>query len=252
MTGTPGATTTYTITINTNVLGITQVGYYVIGVDNATNPFSTNNGSATSPLGNFTVGDTTAPSITSTSPSGTITDNTPTLVVNTSEAGYCKYDTADKSMSSMANSMTGSSTGHEATLSTLTDNYYTYYVRCNDTYGNEMSTGTSIAFDLDTRSLFNITKPDTKYSYFTASKWWSFALPLWTLQTTTLTYYNVTSVLASVSGNYNNFYADIGNNNTWRSYVPGRSVNSFTDFTYNGSASIYYIYVNTTDRIEIN
>jgi len=252
MTGTPSVNTTYSVNINTDVLGITQVGYYVVGTDNATNSFSTSNGTATSPLGNFTVGDTTAPSITLTSPSGTITDNTPTLVVNTSESGYCKYDTADKSMSSMTYAMTGSGTGHEATLSILTDNYYTYHVRCNDTYGNEMSVGTTIAFDLDTMNLFNITKPDTKYSYFNASKWGSFALPLWTLQTTTLTYYNVTSVLSSVNGNYNNFYADIGANSTWRSYVPGRPANSFTDFTYNGTHAIYYIYMNTTDRIEIN
>ena len=73
-----------------------------------------------------------------------------------------------------------------------------------------------------------------------------------TIVNTTLTYYNVSSVLSSVDTSYNNFYADIGNNDTWRSYVPGRAVNSFTDFTYNGSASIYYIYSNASDRIEIN
>ena len=255
MTGTPAATTTYSAIIDTSILGDGAiVYYYVTGIDNATNQFSTNNGSAASPLSNFKVGveDSTAPNVTLTSPSGTITDNTPTLVVNISEAGYCKYDTADKAMSSMANTMTGSGTGHEYTLPTLTDNYYTYYVRCNDTTGNEMSIGASIAFDLDTRSLWNITKPDTKYGYFTTNKWWSFALPLWTIQAyLPVAYYNVTSVLGSVNGNYNNFYADIGNNNTWRSYVPGRAVNSFTDFTYNGSASIYYIYVNNTDRLEI-
>jgi hypothetical protein len=200
---------------------------------------------------NITI-DTTAPGVSSTSPSGTTTDNTPTLIVNTTEAGYCRFDTLDKTMSSMTYTMTGSGTGHEYTFgSALSDSVYTYYVRCNDTSGNEM-VATSISFNLDTRSLFNITKPDTIFSYWTANKWWSFALPLWTIQSTTLTYYNVTSVLASVSGNYNKFYADIGNNDTWRSYVPGRAVNSFTDFTYNGSASIYYIYTNTTDRIEIN
>jgi hypothetical protein len=232
----------------------TQVKYYVTGTDNATNTISASSNSASSPLATINIGveDSLAPNVTLTSPSGTITDNTPTLVVNTSEAGYCKYDTADKSMNNMTYEMTGSGTGHEVTLSTLIDKGYLYHVRCNDTTGNEMSVGASIAFDLDTRSLFNITKPDTKYSYFTANKWWSFAMPLWTIQTTTLTYYNVTSVLASVNGNYNNFYADIGNNNTWISYNPTRPVNSFTDFTYNGSASIYYIYINTTDRIEIN
>lgn len=61
MTGTPGMTTTYSVTINTDVLGITQVGYFVTGVDNATNPLSSTNGSATSPLGNFTIGDVSVP-----------------------------------------------------------------------------------------------------------------------------------------------------------------------------------------------
>jgi hypothetical protein len=57
MTGTPAATTTYSATIDTSMLGDGAiVYYYVTGVDNATNSFSTNNGSATNPLSNFKVG----------------------------------------------------------------------------------------------------------------------------------------------------------------------------------------------------
>jgi hypothetical protein len=211
---------------------------------------SSNNEGSIASSNNITI-DTTVPGVSSTSPNGTVTNNTPTLVINTTESGYCKFDSADKTMSSMIYTMTGSGTGHQYTLSTLSDGVYTYYVRCNDTTGNEM-VATSISFNLDTRSLFNITKPDTIFSYWTVNQWHSFALPLWTIQTTTLTYYNVTSVLASVNGNYSNFYVDIGNNGTWRSYVPGGAINSFTNFTYNGSAEVYYIYTNATDRLEIN
>jgi hypothetical protein len=211
---------------------------------------SSNNEGSIASSNNITI-DTTVPGVSSTSPNGTVTNNTPTLIVNITESGYCKFDTADKTMSSMTYTMTGSGTGHQYTLSTLSDGVYTYYVRCNDTAGNEI-VATSISFNLDTRSLFNITKPDTIFSYWTANQWHSFALPLWTIQTTTLTYYNVTSVLASVNGNYSNFYVDIGNNGTWRSYVPGGAINSFANFTYNSSAEIYYIYTNATDRLEIN
>jgi hypothetical protein len=76
---------------------------------------------------NITI-DTTAPGVSSTSPNGTITDNTPTLVVNTTEAGYCKLDDSDVSMSSMAYTMTGSGTGHAYTLGTLIDKVYTYSI----------------------------------------------------------------------------------------------------------------------------
>jgi hypothetical protein len=53
-----GTNTVYNTTINTNVSMNVTVDYYVTGSDNATNPFSSNNGSATSPLATFSIGST--------------------------------------------------------------------------------------------------------------------------------------------------------------------------------------------------
>jgi len=146
-------------------------------------------------------------------------------------------------------------------ISGMRDGQYFVDIRGNTTNIGYNAIGGPADFWIDTRSLYNITRPcpaggqygePSTYPCYFAVGWNAFALPLWALQNTTLTYYNVTSVLASVAGNYDSFYADIGNNNTWRSYVPGALANSFINFTYNGAAAVYFIHMNATDRIEIN
>jgi hypothetical protein len=200
---------------------------------------------------NITI-DTTAPGVSSTSPNGTITDNTPTLVINTTESGYCKFDNLDKSMTSMAYTMTGSGTGHEYTLSTLIDGVYTYYIRCNDTTGNEMAV-TSISFNLVTMTLYNLTRPNTIFGYWNANQWHDFLLPQLVLQNTTLATYNVTNVLASVAGNYTIIYYNPSDTSTtWTSYIPGVG-GTLTTFNDQTGYRPYWIYTNVTnERLEIN
>ncbi len=62
MNGTPGTTTTYTATIDTSGLATNStIGYYVSGIDNATNSIQpTTGGNTTTPLANFTIGTTGA------------------------------------------------------------------------------------------------------------------------------------------------------------------------------------------------
>src|SRR3989338_5824449 len=154
--------------------------------------------------------------------------------------------------------MAGTSTNHTYTLPETSDGAnYNYYIRCNDTIGNTMSVSAIITFNIDTRSLYNITRPDAAYTYWANNTWNAFALPLWLLQNTTLssttTYpggFNASNVLLSLRGNYSMLYAYSGS--TWTSYVPGDSVNSFGNFTYNGAEAFYYVKVNRTDRLEIN
>ena len=149
-------------------------------------------------------------------------------------------------------------------VSDMLDGYYLADVRARTTNiaYMENATADTDGFWVDTRTNYNITLPcsaggqcgePSTYPCYFGIGWNSFALPLWALQnSTTLTYYNVSSVLESVNGNYSTFYADIGNNETWKSYVPGEVVNSFGNFTYNGATAVYYLSVNATDRIEIN
>ena len=183
--------------------------------------------------------------------SGTITDNTPLLLVNTSVEGYCKYDTSSKSFATMANTMNGATTEHNITLSALQDaSSYGYYIRCNDTYGTAMTSSEPITFNLDTRSLYNITRPYDMYNYWLTNKWWDFTLKKLVLDNSSLTNYNVATVLASVEGNYNMIYA--WNTTHFTSYVPGRAVNDLVTFNVSNVPVDYTIYTNTTDRLEIN
>ncbi len=93
--------------------------------------------------------DTTAPSITATSPSGYIVTTSATLSATTNEAASCKYHSSDVAYSSMANAFSGTGTTHTADLSGLTDGVYTYYARCNDSNGNMMITSSIINFTVD-------------------------------------------------------------------------------------------------------
>ena len=101
--------------------------------------------------------DTTAPTLSSASPSGELsagTTNT-TLSVTTDENAACKYGTvAGTAFASIANtfSTTGTSTpttSHSTTISGLSNgNSYTYYVRCADFVGNATSTDLTVSFSI--------------------------------------------------------------------------------------------------------
>jgi len=149
--------------------------------------------------------------------------------------------------------MTGNGTvGHTKTFTGLLDEQFKYYIRCEDTSGNKL--GTDVLFDVDTRGNYNITRPqewNAIGNYWTAANsFWKFTLPTFDLNITSLTSYNVTTVLASVDGNYDHLYA--WNMTSYKSYVPGRVVNTFADFNVSSVDVIYYIHMNTTDRLEIN
>ncbi len=94
--------------------------------------------------------DTLPPTVTATSPSGFISNANPTLSATTNEDATCKYDTSNTDYSSMGSTMTGSSTGHTSTVGPLSDGSYTYYVRCQDTSNNTMTTSATITFTVDT------------------------------------------------------------------------------------------------------
>ena len=128
--------------------------YYVRCNDTAGNTMTTSGTIA------FTVDavDETPPSITATSPSGLITDDTPELLINSSENSTCKFDTSDQQYNTMTYTMTADNTTgtiHNYTMSGLSDNTdYTYYVRCNDSDGSVMTTSTIITFTVNVISCF--------------------------------------------------------------------------------------------------
>lgn len=88
--------------------------------------------------------DSVSPVITSSGPSGTLSDSSVTLTANTDSASTCKYDTADLNYDDMEGDFSGEETTHTATL-TLADGSYTYYAKCRDSAKNE-TTGTAIQF----------------------------------------------------------------------------------------------------------
>lgn len=203
---------------------------------------------------NFTVTvSANAPTISAMSPKSneTVTNSTPLVSLNTSEPSTCKWDYADGRYSSMPYTMTGTLvTNHNYTFpTTLRDAAYKLFVRCVDSNSTEPNIGTQVNVNLDTRSNFNITRPDTLYDYLQINKWNAFALPLWTWQNATTLKPNATNVLSSVDGSYSKFY--VYNGSAWQTYIPGAVGNDFVNITYNGGEAFYYLYMNGTDRLEV-
>ncbi|OHA29600.1 MAG: hypothetical protein A3G52_00705 [Candidatus Taylorbacteria bacterium RIFCSPLOWO2_12_FULL_43_20] len=97
--------------------------------------------------------DTTPPSISNGSPSGSLSSGTAqtTLSVTTNEGATCKYSTsANTAYSSIANTFsTTGNTSHSTTVTGLTDgSSYTYYVRCQDSVGNQNTSDYSVSFSV--------------------------------------------------------------------------------------------------------
>ena len=93
--------------------------------------------------------DITPPLIYSLGPSGNVKTNNPSLSFKTNESADCKYDTQDKSFSQMRYSF--ENTGgkdHNSSVGPLDDGSHTYYVRCEDEWGNENYYSAKIVFSV--------------------------------------------------------------------------------------------------------
>jgi hypothetical protein len=211
---------------------------------------------------NITI-DTTAPSVTNsnTAPvknsNGKISDNTPTIVVNISETGACRFDTVDVAMSSMTYEMSGSGTqNHNYTITTaLNDSTYTYYIRCNDTIGNVMIISSTISFILDTTGNFNYTQSLVGTS---SGRWNTLWLPSQSVMeamsysSATTNAWNISYVLSTNGGlgtNYNIVY--YYNGSAWASFRLGSWTASSLQYMNNTNDKPYWINMTTTDRFEI-
>ncbi len=102
--------------------------------------------------------DTTPPTRSSGSPTGTLVADTTstTLSLVTNEAATCRYSTTPGvAYSSMANTFsTTGGTSHSTAISGLTNgSTYNYYVRCNDTSGNYNTDDYQISFSIASPSI---------------------------------------------------------------------------------------------------
>jgi len=225
--------------------------WYVICEDSAGN-------SLTSGTMNHTIS-TETPDVEGAVPlSGNVTSNRSQVVTFTTNSKCeCKFDIDTDDYSSMSYTMTSASdTTYTADLSSIftLDKQYVVNVKCNNSVGTTTRPFPYTVL-LDTRSSYSIVRPEDWVvigNYLTANVWESFELPFWLLQNTSSLSgnYNITTVLASMDGNYSNFYGY--NGSTWLSYIPGATTNSFTNFTYNGVGKAYYVKANVSDeRIEV-
>ena len=114
-------------------------------------------GSITDATVNAVSVDTTAPTVSSPSPTGALSSGTThtTISVHTNENATCKYGTvSNRSYSSISNTFsTTGSTAHSASVSGLSNGHsYTYYVRCKDSSNNENTSDTVISFSVSSAS----------------------------------------------------------------------------------------------------
>jgi PGF-pre-PGF domain-containing protein len=106
------------------------------------------NGTASDAI--FVYYDTTKPIISSIS-SSSVTSSGATLRVTTNEDATCRYSRTNKLYSSMSDTFsTTGETSHSTVLTGLSSSVtYTYYIRCQDTAGNAMSSSNSTRFTTD-------------------------------------------------------------------------------------------------------
>ncbi|MCK4429113.1 MAG: hypothetical protein KAU95_01960, partial [Candidatus Aenigmarchaeota archaeon] len=79
--------------------------------------------------------------------------------MTTDENAVCKYNTSDEDFSNMTNFTTTETTTHSIEISYTSDDSGTYYVRCNDTAGNEMTNSSSINYTADVTVTEDETSP---------------------------------------------------------------------------------------------
>lgn len=145
----PGTVTFTDDNATTTVASFSAAGTYVIQLEASDGELA-----SSSPV-TITVNaaDVTAPSITSSYPSGTLSAGTTDLSmwVITNETASCKYDTTSGTAYASQNSTFSTTTGrtHRVDLSGLTNgSTYTYYARCQDEVGNATSTDHTISFSI--------------------------------------------------------------------------------------------------------
>ncbi|GEM_PF-878612 len=100
-----------------------------------------------------TPADTTPPTMSNGTPTGTLTAGTAStnLTLSTNEAATCKYGTAtNQSYAAKPNTFTTTGgTNHNTPISGLTNGQsYNYYVRCQDSAGNPATTDLTISFSV--------------------------------------------------------------------------------------------------------
>jgi len=70
-----------------------------------------------------------------------------TLGADTDEPATCKYDTTDKDYNDMSSEFDGRGLTHIAMIYTESETTYTFYVRCQDPFGNTMTESAVITFE---------------------------------------------------------------------------------------------------------
>jgi hypothetical protein len=91
--------------------------------------------------------DAQPPKVTAASPSGDVIGPYVTLTVDTDEIAECRYSTQDIEFSAMQDQMgTTYAVRNTAALQLAQQGSYTYFVRCQDVYGNTMRSSSIISF----------------------------------------------------------------------------------------------------------
>jgi len=174
------------------------------------------------------------------------------LLVNTSEAATCKFDTSDTAYINMSNTMTGTSLTHNFTLTSLADGVHARYVRCSDSSGNNMTTSTVIWFSVNTTGNFNYTQG--------LNRGWNTLFIPQTGVLTTMGYnssntqnFNITYMLnLSLNGNYSLVYYNTdGTSSGWKSFNVTDWAGSDLKYINNTNDKPYWINMSAADRFEI-
>ena len=94
---------------------------------------------------NFTVTDIVPPIA---SVGSSVSGSSVTITASTDETAECRYSATDVAFSNMTAFTTTNATSHSVTISSLANGAYTYYVRCKDANGINMTTSSSTAFTI--------------------------------------------------------------------------------------------------------
>jgi hypothetical protein len=109
-----------------------------------------NAGSGTTTITISAVADTTPPVVTASGPSGTLSSSGVTIWAYTNEASTCRYETTDTVYANMTGTgMDGAGSYNHTKALTLSNGDYTYFIRCNDTSGNVMTSSAIITFTIN-------------------------------------------------------------------------------------------------------
>ncbi|MBR9692184.1 hypothetical protein GOV06_05365 [Candidatus Woesearchaeota archaeon] len=128
--------------VPTGALSTGANGYTIYADDSSANP-------ATPAVGSFNVQDTAAPSINSSSPTGTVSPGTITIQLTTNEIAVCRYNTTDEAWENMTQMPITNAMSHSLDQ-TLSDGNYNYYFLCEDSIPNRMNSSHHLQFSVST------------------------------------------------------------------------------------------------------